>query len=423
MMYLFSLARILVVAATSCFFLAACGGGSVGGPSGIGPGETSVPNIAGQTATTSYGAGSFEGFGSNVTGGTGGTVVTVTNLNDSGAGSFRSAVSGSNRIVRFAVAGTINLTSTVYLSGPNVTVDGFSAPAPGITVTGASIEIGGEAYGGPTSKGSNILIQGLRFRNGVDDAVRIAYNAHDIVVDHNSFYAAGDGEVDVTEGAYNVTVSYNIFSKNNGPGPHLLSYDAGLVSYHHNLYYKQRDRIPEVTGGWGRNYSSGPAHADPQADFRYNIVWDSTLYTTIVSNGGNVATANVVSNLYWDNSGHGGNIIIRDTYQGSTPRGDAYVAGNVSISDCRGPAYSLNPPHNPYTQTSANGMNNHAEFTAPPITGPSTTDQPGRLAEWTSVKNTAGVISKFADDAIDSEARNAVVIPVISIFSAAWNNG
>ena len=56
------------------------------------------------------------GFGAVSTGGNGGTVVTVTNLNDSGAGSFRDAVSQSNRIINFDVAGYIVLQSPVSLS-------------------------------------------------------------------------------------------------------------------------------------------------------------------------------------------------------------------------------------------------------------------------------------------------------------------
>ena len=56
-----------------------------------------------------------EGAGRYATGGRGGSVVHVTNLNDSGAGSFRDAVSHSNRIVVFDVGGTINLKSDVSL--------------------------------------------------------------------------------------------------------------------------------------------------------------------------------------------------------------------------------------------------------------------------------------------------------------------
>src|SRR5690242_10644374 len=53
------------------------------------------------------------GFGSAATGGRGGPVVHVTNLNDSGTGSFRDAVGASNRIVVFDVGGYVRLASAV----------------------------------------------------------------------------------------------------------------------------------------------------------------------------------------------------------------------------------------------------------------------------------------------------------------------
>src|SRR5262245_34364901 len=62
-----------------------------------------------------------EGFGALATGGRGGTVYHVTNLNDSGAGSFRDAVSVGNRIVVFDVGGYINLTSECAVQS-NITI-------------------------------------------------------------------------------------------------------------------------------------------------------------------------------------------------------------------------------------------------------------------------------------------------------------
>ena len=74
-----------------------------------------------------------EGHGRYATGGRGGTVVHVTNLNDSGTGSFRAAVSSKNRIVVFDVAGVIALQSDISIKD-NVTILGQTAPYPGITL-------------------------------------------------------------------------------------------------------------------------------------------------------------------------------------------------------------------------------------------------------------------------------------------------
>ncbi len=84
-----------------------------------------------------------EGAGMYATGGRGGKVVHVTNLNDSGTGSFRDAVSSSNRIVVFDVGGTINLKSDVVVKD-NITIAGQTAPGGnGITLRNGKIGMGG----------------------------------------------------------------------------------------------------------------------------------------------------------------------------------------------------------------------------------------------------------------------------------------
>src|SRR5215475_8810918 len=73
------------------------------------------------------------GFGANARGGRGGSVYTVTNLNDSGPGSFRDAVSQPNRYVVFAVGGVIRINSRIQVA-PNMTIAGQTAPGEGITI-------------------------------------------------------------------------------------------------------------------------------------------------------------------------------------------------------------------------------------------------------------------------------------------------
>ena len=83
-----------------------------------------------------------EGHGRYVTGGRGKNIVHVTNLNDKGEGSFRQAVSSSNRIVVFDVAGVIPLASDLTMKD-NITVLGQTAPSPGITIRYYTIRPGG----------------------------------------------------------------------------------------------------------------------------------------------------------------------------------------------------------------------------------------------------------------------------------------
>ena len=56
------------------------------------------------------------GWGSTAIGGRNGSVYHVTNLNDTGAGSLRDAVSQPNRIVVFDVAGVIKINSRIVFA-------------------------------------------------------------------------------------------------------------------------------------------------------------------------------------------------------------------------------------------------------------------------------------------------------------------
>ena len=123
-----------------------------------------------------------EGFGRNVTGGRGGTVVHVTNLNDSGTGSLRTAVNGnSKKIVVFDVAGVIELKSDLVI-GKNTTIEGQTAPYPGITVRYFTVR-----------PSNNNIIRFIRVRRGEEKNVNDGADAiwcrenNNIILDHCSF--------------------------------------------------------------------------------------------------------------------------------------------------------------------------------------------------------------------------------------------
>src|SRR5476651_734367 len=75
------------------------------------------------------------GFGRFATGGRGGSVYHVVNLDDSGAGSFRDAVSKPNRTVVFDVGGVIKIQDKIHVA-ESITIAGQSAPGDGIVVYG-----------------------------------------------------------------------------------------------------------------------------------------------------------------------------------------------------------------------------------------------------------------------------------------------
>lgn len=80
-----------------------------------------------------------EGGGMYSFGGRGGKVITVTNLNDRGPGSFREACeTGGARIIVFNVAGIIRLESPIIVRAPYVTIAGQTAPGDGVCIAGES---------------------------------------------------------------------------------------------------------------------------------------------------------------------------------------------------------------------------------------------------------------------------------------------
>lgn len=85
------------------------------------------------------------------------SVVHVTNLNDSGEGSFRNAVLSGNRVIVFDIAGTVMLESDLNIYASNITILGQTAPGEGICIGGASVRF---------LNCNNIIVRYMRFRSG-----------------------------------------------------------------------------------------------------------------------------------------------------------------------------------------------------------------------------------------------------------------
>ena len=186
-----------------------------------------------------------QGFGRFAAGGRGGTVYHVTNLNDSGPGSFREAVSGSGRTVVFDVGGVIAYTGSRYNIAPNVTIAGQTAPGDGVTLYGDGIGYTGS---------HNTITRFIRYRMGINgdsdaDAVSIA-SGHDMIFDHITASWGRDETFSISgSDPGNITIQSSIISQGlQGHSAGGLVQTDGGVSILRTLYIDNDTRNPKVKG-------------------------------------------------------------------------------------------------------------------------------------------------------------------------------
>ncbi len=255
-----------------------------------------------------------QGFGADTPGGTGKLVVTVTSLADAGPGTLREALAGGgDRSIVFAVGGVIRTAMELYVTGGFVTIDGTTAPAPGITLDGHGIVIRG-------NKGAHdVIVRGLRIRNAKNDSIQITNAAHNVLIEHVSTHGAADGNIDITQGARDVTVRWSILAK---PRFHeknmLISYGPARISLYNNLFVGARQRNPLV------KMTTGVA-TDTTVDMRHNVVWGwQRGIATDIRDG---VWINVVGNYYGGASDMRDAIVVNFDPADTPPR--AYIADNV----------------------------------------------------------------------------------------------
>ncbi|MEM5565566.1 choice-of-anchor J domain-containing protein [Psychroserpens sp. AS72] len=181
------------------------------------------------------------GAGAYATGGRGGTVYHVTNLNNSGTGSLRDATSSSNRIIVFDVSGTIELTSTLVITSDNLTIAGQTAPLGGITVTGKTVNF---------SNADNIIVRYIRFRPDYTSDIVDALNANNFtnsIVDHCSISWGGDECFSQTGTSSNITVQNCILAESAtgmlAGGSNTTSNNFSIIN---NLWYNISHRTPNI---------------------------------------------------------------------------------------------------------------------------------------------------------------------------------
>jgi hypothetical protein len=285
-----------------------------------------------------------EGEGMYTTGGRGGDVYHVTNLNDSGPGSFRYGLGSASgpRTVVFDVSGTIALNSDIGVYSPNITIAGQSAPGMGICLVNYGMLVCAD----------NVIVRHIRVRPGdakkgpdpgfYADALSL-WGSH-IVVDHCSTSWSIDELLSCAAGGFHdVSVQYCTISEGldltglnhgqweaeafppDGTDRHAMGSlikpvsGDGVVSYHHNLWSQNYKRNPAI--------GSYTATQSVKADIRNNVMYNNR------------------TNGY----SSGSSLRIDMNYVGNY-----VIAGSETESDSRTRAFEANDTSNMYIYQSGN---------------------------------------------------------------------
>ncbi len=242
-----------------------------------------------------------EGFGKFTTGGRGGKVLIVSNLNDDGPGSFRKAATAKyKRIIVFAVSGTIHLEKKVNIAG-DCTIAGQSAPGDGICIADRNVSLGG----------NNIIVRYLRFRMGDryanegmvdgaggDDAFG-GTRRNNIIIDHCSMCWSEDEVFSVYAGD-STTLQWNMIYEPLNYSYHFEKGDKDFehhgygaiwggtnFSAYYNLFAHCNSRNPRFDGI--RNT------AVENVDFRNNVIYNWGNNSIYAGEGG---MYNIVNNYF-----------------------------------------------------------------------------------------------------------------------------
>jgi hypothetical protein len=284
-----------------------------------------------------------EGFGKYATGGRGGKIAFVTNLNDDGEGSFRNALEkfpGEPLTVIFKVSGIIELQSKIQIKRSDLTIAGQTAPGDGICLKNQSLILNGAAAKG---NHGNIIIRFIRSRPGGTLKTGLygydMENCHDVIVDHCSFSWANE-ECAAMYDTKNVTVQWCIVSEGLYEAGHAKGHRSyGGVwggqysSYHHNLIAHQNSRAVRFDGA--------RAH-DTMAviDYRNNVIYNwgnpNACYGGEVNIAGGVSQINIVNNYYKPGPATPSTLkFVHALFEADKTKGTAewYLNGNIMAGD------------------------------------------------------------------------------------------
>lgn len=271
------------------------GGDTGGGDTGTTPADLAFPGA--------------EGFGARSKGGRGGRVIIVTNLNDSGPGSFRDAVTQAGpRTVVFGVSGTITLNSRVVISGEDrsyLTIAGQTALDPGVEFKGHGIIFVGGVH--------DVIVRNIRVRMGGvttsdTSAGTIAIygngasnKVYNFIFDHCSFYWGYDETGQAWDYCENITWQWCIFEGINHRFPNSTTLNPGKallvgalpnegshirnITIHRCYFANTSQRNPAITG-------DGPFY------MINNLIYNWQAFGTQLQSRGGGCRLNLIGNYY-----------------------------------------------------------------------------------------------------------------------------
>jgi len=212
--------------------------------------------------------------------------MTVTNLNDSGEGSFRYAIEQKGaRIIVFAIDGTIDLKSKLVVNNDSITIAGQSAPGDGICLKGFPFYV----------NANNVIIRYIRCRMGdlhkMEDDAMGGRKVKNVIVDHCSASWSID-ECMSFYGIENLTVQWcmiihSLSKSYHSKGAHGFGgiWGGKNATFHHNLLAHNSSRNPRFA-------SDGCT----PTDFRNNVVYNWGFKSAY--GGGRGGQINFVGNYY-----------------------------------------------------------------------------------------------------------------------------
>lgn len=290
--------------------------------------------LSSDRALAFYGA---DGYGKYTTGGRGGKVVYVTNLNDSGEGSLRAACQMTGkRIVVFRVSGTIYLNRDLDIKA-DCTIAGETAPGDGICLANAALRV----------SGNNVIVRYISSRPGDQtenepDGIDVKA-VSDVIVDHCSTSMAVDENLSIAAGANNsvcnrVTVQWCSINesithspnngKRHGMGSIITSGFGGKISYHHNFLSSNSSRNPVVGSIFDSSVDTIGADYELANNVIYNWMGGNGTKSSSNDDNGNylhISRFNVLNSYYKTGPDSTGDVMFSEGANGST----SYVSGNM----------------------------------------------------------------------------------------------